>query len=74
MHMANCVVSPGANAVSLEIDRLNEEKDVAEVCPYYLDLKPDIARLQACLAALFSTLAALFSSKDRIFSLLWPSQ
>ena len=29
-----------------EIDRLNQEKDVTQVCPFYLDLLSEAARLQ----------------------------
>lgn len=47
-------------AACVEIDRLNAEKDVNDVCTYYLNLQPDITRLQVMKLPSFSTDAKKF--------------
>ena len=37
--------------VFAEVERLVQEKDTAQLCPYYLDVQPEALRLQVCFLA-----------------------
>ena len=45
---------------SAEIDKLNQEKDLAQLCPYYVNLQGEVLRLQVQAQLISSTQQSIF--------------